>query len=193
MRRPESRFSQWLGRASPSLWIGWLLAMVLIVGVLAGGYFYAAGWGRHAPEIESMGVICRQPREPGKTAGLIGQPGRESEVTRRVVLELKDEMRFNPSFIRVSAGETVRFEVRNVGKLRHELVIAGEDELDTHAKAMRLNPRMKHDHHNMVHVAPGESRHIIWRFTHAGIVPFACLQPGHFEAGMQGKVLVSAE
>ncbi|MFM2005202.1 MAG: hypothetical protein RLZZ09_857, partial [Pseudomonadota bacterium] len=31
----------------------------------------------------------------------------------------------------------------------------------------------------------------IWQFTKAGTVNFACLMPGHYEAGMKGAVKVS--
>ena len=31
---------------------------------------------------------------------------------------------------------------------------------------------------------------MVWRFTRSGRVDFACLQPGHYDAGMRGKVSV---
>jgi uncharacterized cupredoxin-like copper-binding protein len=39
-------------------------------------------------------------------------------------------------------------------------------------------------------VAPKKSGELIWRFTKAGEYEFACLIPGHREAGMHGKVVV---
>ena len=44
----------------------------------------------------------------------------------------------------------------------------------------------------MVTVAPGKTGEIVWRFTTAGKVDFACLQPGHYDAGMKGLVTVAA-
>jgi Cu/Ag efflux protein CusF len=32
---------------------------------------------------------------------------------------------------------------------------------------------------------------VVWQFTKAGKVDFACLQPGHYEAGMKGSVTVA--
>ncbi|TAK72435.1 MAG: hypothetical protein EPO19_01795 [Betaproteobacteria bacterium] len=55
---------------------------------------------------------------------------------------------------------------------------------------MRKMTGMEHAEPNMVTLAPGESGELVWRFTKAGTFDFACLQPGHFEAGMMGKVLV---
>ena len=40
-------------------------------------------------------------------------------------------------------------------------------------------------------VAPGKIGEIVWRFTKAGNVDFACLQPGHYDAGMKGLVKVA--
>lgn len=45
-------------------------------------------------------------------------------------------------------------------------------------------------HANAVTVDPGQRGEIVWRFTRGGSVEFACLQPGHFEAGMRGAVQV---
>ena len=55
---------------------------------------------------------------------------------------------------------------------------------------MRQFPGMEHDDANMAHVQPGKSGAIVWQFTKAGEYGFACLVPGHFEAGMVGTVLV---
>ena len=34
---------------------------------------------------------------------------------------------------------------------------------------------------------------LIWKFTQAGTVEFACLMPGHYEAGMKGSIRVNAK
>jgi uncharacterized cupredoxin-like copper-binding protein len=39
-------------------------------------------------------------------------------------------------------------------------------------------------------LAPGKEGEIVWQFTKAGTVNFACLMPGHYEAGMKGQVKV---
>jgi uncharacterized cupredoxin-like copper-binding protein len=41
-----------------------------------------------------------------------------------------------------------------------------------------------------VHVAPGKTGEIVWQFTKAGEFHFGCLVPGHFEAGMVGRIRV---
>jgi uncharacterized cupredoxin-like copper-binding protein len=106
---------------------------------------------------------------------------------------MNDTMRFNPESIAVKQGEVVRCVVTNSGKLKHELVIGTLSELKEHAEMMRKFPGMEHDEPNQVAVEPGKSGVLIWRFEQAGKVDFACLQPGHFEAGMKGSILVSAK
>jgi uncharacterized cupredoxin-like copper-binding protein len=51
---------------------------------------------------------------------------------------------------------------------------------------------MEHDEPYMVHVAPGKTGEMTWTFNRAGDFEFACLIPGHYEAGMIGKVNVAA-
>jgi uncharacterized cupredoxin-like copper-binding protein len=101
-------------------------------------------------------------------------------------------MRFVPEHITVKQGETVRLKVKNVGKVMHELVIGTKQELDTHAEMMKKHPNMEHDEPYMAHVSPGKSADIIWNFNRAGQFDFACLLPGHYEAGMVGKINVIA-
>lgn len=43
----------------------------------------------------------------------------------------------------------------------------------------------------MITLDPGKIGGLVWQFDQAGTVDFACLIPGHMEAGMVGKVKVS--
>lgn len=90
----------------------------------------------------------------------------------------------------VKRGETIRFRVRNDGKLMHEMVIGTMDELKKHAELMRKHPDMEHDEDYMAHVAPGKEGEIVWQFTRTGEFHYACLVPGHMEAGMIAKITV---
>jgi uncharacterized cupredoxin-like copper-binding protein len=121
----------------------------------------------------------------------IGKPGIASKATRTVKVDMTDGMRFNPSSIEVKQGETVRFIVTNSGKLKHELVLGTERELREHYEVMKKNPEMEHADPNMVTLGGGKTGEIVWQFTKAGKVDFACLQPGHYDAGMTGAVNVS--
>ena len=58
---------------------------------------------------------------------------------------------------------------------------------------MRKFPEMEHDEPYMAHVAAGKRGQIVWQFNRAGDFEFACLIPGHFEAGMRGTIKVAAK
>jgi uncharacterized cupredoxin-like copper-binding protein len=103
---------------------------------------------------------------------------------------MSDAMRFTPDHIAVRSGETIRFVLQNQGQLRHELVLGTRDALRRHAAMMQMMPDMQHSGPNMASLAPGERGELIWKFSNAGTVAFACLQSGHMEAGMSGAVAV---
>lgn len=123
-----------------------------------------------------------------KTA--FGETGDPKRVARTVQVEMADTMRFTPDRLTVRQGETVRFVVRNAGRAMHEMVIGTDAELQAHAELMRRHPGMEHDAPYMAHVAPGARGEILWKFTQPGEFRFGCLVPGHFEAGMVGRITV---
>lgn len=120
-----------------------------------------------------------------------GRPGERARVTRTVRIVGTDDMRYTPAHIRVKQGETVRFVVRNGGKMLHETVLGTKPELQEHYELMKKFPDMEHDEPHMVHLKPGETGEMIWQFTRAGEFHFACLMPGHYDAGMMGKISVT--
>lgn len=119
-----------------------------------------------------------------------GREGDPRKVTRTVRLAMTDAFRFTPADVTVKRGETVRFVIVNSGKVLHEMVLGTTEELKAHAELMKRFPDMEHADANMAHVKPGAKGEIVWRFTQAGEYQFACLIPGHYEAGMVGKVVV---
>ena len=120
-----------------------------------------------------------------------GRTGDPRKVTRTVRVDMSDAMRFTPSEISLKRSETVRFVVTNSGKQMHELVLGTMPELKKHAELMKKHPDMEHEEPYMAHVAPGKKADIVWQFTRAGEFHYGCLIPGHFEAGMVGKISVN--
>jgi Cu/Ag efflux protein CusF len=62
-----------------------------------------------------------------------------------------------------------------------------------HAEAMQKNPEMQHNDPNGRQLNSKTSRELLWHFTKPGTFEYACLRPGHYEAGMKGVVLVANE
>ena len=121
---------------------------------------------------------------------VIGKPGVAAKASRTITIEMSDNMRYTPSNIQVKQGETVRFIVKNVGQVKHELSLGTEKELLEHLEQMKKFPDMEHDEPNKVTLQPGKQGEIVWQFTKTGTVNFACLMPGHYEAGMRGSIKV---
>ena len=122
-----------------------------------------------------------------------GEPGTAAQVSRAIEVQAADNMRYTPAAITVRRGETIKFVVKNMGRMQHEFVLGDAKELEEHAELMRRYPDMEHDDPNMAKVAPGGTVSLIWKFTRAGTVEFACLIPGHYEAGMKGEIRVDAK
>ena len=120
-----------------------------------------------------------------------GRQGDPAKATRTVTIGMGDAMRYDPAEIGVKQGETVRFVLRNNGRIRHEMIIGTLAELKEHGELMKKFPNMEHDEPYMAHVEPGGSGQIVWTFTKPGEFSYGCLMPGHFEAGMVGRIVVS--
>lgn len=126
----------------------------------------------------------------GFSAGEPGNPKRPARTVQVTMGERDGKMYFNHSHITVRRGEQIRFMLVNEGELEHEFVLATVDENVKHAKEMEKNPDMEHDDPNAKRLKPNKKGELLWRFTKRGEFEFACLIPGHREAGMIGKVIV---
>ncbi len=153
-----------------------ILASLLSVGTLSTAY--AGGTGEHShDEME------------------VGRPGAEAEVTRTVAIRMYEtedgEYLYEPRDLAVAAGETIRFDIVNEGENDHEFVLDTMPKNAEHKALMEQFPEMEHDDPNAVRLGPGEKGSIIWTFSNAGTFEFACLMPGHYEAGMRSPVAVN--
>ena len=140
----------------------------------------------------------------------IGSKGKESDVNRIIKVKMYDNY-YEPSSFQIKAGETIKFEVENVGELVHEFNIANKmmhmkhqpemermveneillaDSIDKEKmKKMAKNDKaMGHSHSNSVLLAPKEKEDIIWKFDNAVNIEIACNVPGHYQVGMIAKV-----
>ena len=109
-------------------------------------------------------------------------------LARTVDIGMFDTMRFASAMLKVQRGETIRFQVRNKGQIQHEIVIGSSEEIAHLRHAVMDNPAMVHAAPNMAHVAPGKREQLRWTFDSIGKLEFACLLPGHYQAGMRGTI-----
>jgi uncharacterized cupredoxin-like copper-binding protein len=123
-----------------------------------------------------------------------GEPGDADKPARAVTITMHEtgdgRMIFSPDTVTAKPGEQIRFEIKNAGASEHEFMLDTVEHNARHKEAMEKNPRMKHDDPNGKRLDPGQSAGLVWRFTKPGTFEYACLIPGHFEAGMHGSVFV---
>ena len=141
---------------------------------------------------------------------MIGEKGKLSEVDRTIEIKMYDNY-FEPNEIIIKKGETIKFIVSNYGELVHEFNIATKemhikhqpemaklveheillaDKID-HVKMKKMSKKdhsLGHSHANSVLLEPKETGEIIWKFTKDISLEMACNMPGHYEAGMVGKI-----
>jgi uncharacterized cupredoxin-like copper-binding protein len=159
------------------------LSMKHWLAALCAGLLLAPAW--------SHGDAAGHPAAPvvkeQKPWGIAG----DAKHARTVTVRMGDDMRFRPDRITVREGETIRFVVANAGKVLHEMVIGTAEDLKQHAEVMKQFPGMEHDEPYMAHVKPAAKGEIVWNFNRPGTFQFACLVPGHYEAGMIGTIVVT--
>jgi uncharacterized cupredoxin-like copper-binding protein len=85
-----------------------------------------------------------------------------------------DAMRFAPDTITAKAGQPVTLAFKNAGIIPHDLITEGGDK----------NARL-------VNVGSGKQQTAVFQANKPGTYAFVCNQPGHKEAGMVGKIVVS--
>ncbi len=142
----------------------------------------------------------------------IGEPGKASEAARIIEIVMTDNY-YTPERISIKKGETIRFVVKNDGEFVHEFNIGtakmhvkhqeemtmmfehGVLEIDKiHRDKMKMKMpnghTMEHDDPNSVLLEPKKSAEIVWKFSAAARLEFACNIPGHYDAGMVGDIRV---
>ena len=167
------------GHFFPNIGTPLLVAVLLIAPVVV----LADGSGHSHNEAKEAGSMAE--------ATSFGKPGKASAVTRTIEISMGDDMRFKPDKLDIRQGEIIRFKLKNTGTMPHEMVLGTADEIREHAEMMKQMPDMQHSDANMIRVQPGQSGEIIWDFDLAGDFQFACLIPGHREAGMTGAIHVT--
>lgn len=141
-------------------------------------------------------VAIAGPGQPGHSHShgeySAGQPGDPKKPARIVLVTMREtddgKMIYVPDRVDVKRGEQIRFIVTNAGAIPHEFTLASVEDNLKHAEEMKKNPEMEHDDPNSKTVQPKKKAEIVWRFSKAGTFEFACLIPGHREAGMIGTV-----
>lgn len=125
-----------------------------------------------------------------------GEPGDPTKPYRMIDMQMQEAsgaMAFSPAKVDVKLGEQIKFVLTNTGELDHEFMLDTPEHNAKHKIAMVKNPEMEHDDPNGKRLQSKASAEIVWKFTKPGTFEYACLIPGHYEAGMHGVIVVAGE
>lgn len=84
---------------------------------------------------------------------------------------LLSEHRFRPAEITVQRGERVRLVLKNVGEETHEFELDGYN-------------------FEIADIEPGQVVTVVFSADKTGRFEFSCHEPGHYEQGMKGELIV---
>jgi uncharacterized cupredoxin-like copper-binding protein len=143
--------------------------------------------------LTSPTAITIAPAHDDHTTFSAGEPGDPKKPARTIkvkMLENDKKMLFQPARIEVRRGEQIRFILENDGTESHEFILATIKENQKHAELMKKFPEMEHDDPNGKRLPMAGNGELLWKFTKRGEFEFACMIPGHYEAGMHGKIIV---
>lgn len=124
--------------------------------------------------------------EDGSDAG----DSADSDSTLTIIAN--DELRFDPDKIELEAGQEIELTFGNVGSVQHSLAVLNADSELDHVLTETEEEHLHDELHFDIHAQDGGSS-VTETFTapsEPGSYVFACLVPGHAEAGMVGTLVV---
>lgn len=113
------------------------------------------------------------PGSPGFVAGTTAAP-------RVVRIIASGQLRFIPDVVIVQQDETIAFEVTAMGMSVHEFMVGPAADV---AADKEGTPEI-------ADISMMQTKSLTYTFNGPGPFAFACHAPGHYEAGMQGAIVV---
>ena len=143
---------------------------------------------------------------------MIGHKGNELNIDRVINIKMYDNY-FEPNFVKIKKGETIKFLISNKGSLVHEYNIGTKEMHLEHQDEMqklvdneiikggeidklkmkimsKKDHSLAHSHSNSVMLEPNQIGEIIWKFTKNVDLEMSCNVPGHYQSGMLGKIII---
>ena len=142
---------------------------------------------------------------------MIGEKGDPSKIDRVVKIKMYDNY-YEPNFVKIKKGETIKFIIENLGELVHEYNIGTKEMHIKHQPEMqklidheiilgdkidrikmkkmsKMDHSLGHSHANSVMLEPKKTGELIWKFSKDIKLEMACNIPGHYETGMVGNLI----
>jgi uncharacterized cupredoxin-like copper-binding protein len=145
--------------------LGNTTGMVGGAGMMGGSGIMGGSW--------SGAASAPGPGEAGFVAGTQANP-------RVVQIVATPQLRFVPAVVTIQAGETITFEVTTMGPVIHEFMVGPAADV---AADKAGTPEI-------ADLGMMQTRSLTYTFTGPGPFAYACHVPGHYEAGMNGTIVV---
>lgn len=116
------------------------------------------------------------PAAPG-SAGFVAGTAASPRVVRIVAT---GQLSFVPASVTVQRGETIEFVVTSMGPTTHEFKVGPAADVAADRQGIP----------EIAGIGMMETRSLAYTFDGPGPFAFACHEPGHFEAGMVGTIVV---
>jgi uncharacterized cupredoxin-like copper-binding protein len=105
------------------------------------------------------------------------------DTPRPIEMAMDDTLKFMPDKVAVTKGETVRFLLTNSGTVTHEFAVGPKDKVDADVVDGVIVKEADE-------ILGKHIKVIEYTFDGTGPYGYACHEPGHFEAGMFGDIVL---
>jgi uncharacterized cupredoxin-like copper-binding protein len=163
--------------------IALIASMVCILGACTGSAGTTATASAAATAVPS--VTASESAASPSTAAVLASPASSftpgtKAAPRLIHIDANDQLQFVPNSVVIAQGETVTFEITNVGKTEHEFMVGPAqatfaDEAPTEVAGIK----------------GGQTKTVTYTFKGSAPFAFACHAEGHFEHGMLGLIQIA--
>jgi uncharacterized cupredoxin-like copper-binding protein len=160
-----------------------IAAMVFALGACSGSAGATASTSVAAPAAPS--IAASAPAVSPSTAAVLTSPAASftpgtKAAPRLIHIDANDQLQFVPNSVVIAQGETVTFEITNVGKTEHEFMV-GPAQATFADKAPT----------EIAGIKGGQTKTVTYTFKGPAPFAFACHAEGHFEHGMLGLIQIA--
>jgi uncharacterized cupredoxin-like copper-binding protein len=160
-----------------------IAAMVFALGACTGSAGATASTSVAAPAAPS--IAASAPAASPSTAAVLTSPAASftpgtKAAPRLIHIDANDQLQFVPNSVVIAQGETVTFEITNVGKTEHEFMV-GPAQATFADKAPT----------EIAGIKGGQTKTVTYTFKGSAPFAFACHAEGHFEHGMLGLIQIA--
>jgi uncharacterized cupredoxin-like copper-binding protein len=163
-----------------------IAAMAFVLGACSGSAGTTATASATAAAVTAApSVAAATPVVSPSTAAVLTSPAASftpgtKAAPRLIHIDANDQLQFVPNSVVIAQGETVTFEITNVGTVEHEFMVGP-------AQATFADNAPT----EVAGIKAGQTKTVTYTFKGPAPFAFACHAEGHFEHGMLGLIQIA--